>query len=127
MGFATGLLSNFAASVFGFGALPLNGGAGLGALLAVAGSMRSRIGAHAVSAGTRSNVDRVTSQTRWREPADALCIDSVTPSATSRMSVALTSSISIETLESLMTKLEKEIIGVISRSDERVECCCEGA
>ena len=87
------------------------------------------IGPHAVKAGTSKSVASVTSQTRCRAPADARCIESVTPSATRRMSVAFTSNISIEMLELLNAKLEKmfEIIGVISRSGERDGCCCEVA
>ena len=125
MGARVADLLDFGDSILG--GLPVTEGVMAGATLAVGGRIRNGIGPHAVSAGTSSNVASVTSQTRWRAPADALCIDRVMPSATTRIRVAFTSSISIETLEPLIAKLEKEIIAVISRSDERVECWCEGA
>src|SRR4051812_5081918 len=55
---------------------------------AVAGRILTGIGTQAISAGTSRSVESVTSQTRWRAPADARCIDNVIPSATSKISVA---------------------------------------
>jgi len=78
-----------------FGAPASSDGVALGATLAVAGRIRRGIGPHAVSAGTSSNVASATSHTKCRAPADARCIESVMPIATSSMSVALTSSISM--------------------------------
>jgi len=95
--------------------------------LVSAGNILSGIGPHAVSAGTSNSAATVTSHTRWRAPADARCIDKVMPMATSRMSVALTSSITIEMFELVSEpRAEMSVDGIAStsRSDERGESCC---
>ena len=95
--------------------------------LASAGSILSGIGPHAVSAGTSNSAATVTSHTRWRAPADARCIDKVMPIATSRMSVALTSSITIEMFELVSeprAAMSVDDMASTSRSDERGESCC---
>src|SRR3982751_4746965 len=60
-----------------------------GGSIATAGSIWRRGGAHAVSTGVSASATSVTSQTRWRAPADARCMASVMPSAATRISVAL--------------------------------------
>src|SRR3954466_10425525 len=75
-----------------------------------AGRTLSGMGAHAVRAGTSISVASVTSQTRCRAPADALCMDSVMPSAATRMSVALASSISMEIVDALRTIFEVMVL-----------------
>src|SRR5438105_4415210 len=119
----------FAASrASGFASAAVTEGAA-GKIVAAAGKILTGIGTQAINAGTSKSVLRVTSQTRWRAPADARCIESVIPSATSRIKVAFASRSIIERLESLLTKLEKTfaVIGVISRSGERDGCWCGGA
>ena len=100
------------------GAVPLG-------VISVAGKTLSGIGPHAVSAGTSSNAANVTSQTRCRAPADARCIVSVIPSATSRMSVAFRSSISMETLEPVMPLRAVSKVDIIGLSPA-LTCATDG-
>src|SRR5205085_9065999 len=80
----------------------------VGKIVAAAGKILTGIGAQAINAGTSKSVVSVTSQTRWRAPADARCIDSVMPIATSRIKVAFASRSIIERVESLLTNWKKQ-------------------
>lgn len=93
--------------------------------------MRNEIGDHAASAGTSSNPDSDTSHTKCRAPAEVRCMVRVIPIATSKMSVAFTSSRIIDMLgplsdEEIVEKIVDDI-GATSRSAARGECCCAAA
>src|SRR5438874_13425770 len=82
----------------------------------VGGRIASRSGPHAVSAGTRSHVPRVTSHTRCREPAEARRIVTVIAMAASRIIVAFARVISIERFDVGSAKTLERKFGIIGLS-----------